>query len=132
MRVRMVPFASLSERLFRVARQAAKETDKRVNLDIRGGSVEIDRSVLEQMAAPFEHLLRNAIVHGIESRGQRLAAGKNETGELTVRSARKAMKSSSSSATTAQGWTWNASAPKAAACGLVATDAALSDDEPPN
>ena len=70
MRVRMVPFASLSERLYRVARQTAKEVDKRVNLDIRGGGVEIDRGVLEQMAAPFEHLLRNAIVHGIESREQ--------------------------------------------------------------
>ncbi len=84
MRVRMVPFASLSERLFRVARQTAKETDKRVNLDIRGGSVEIDRSVLEQMAAPFEHLLRNAIVHGIEARAARLDAGKAETGEVLV------------------------------------------------
>ena len=84
MRVRMVPFASLSERLFRVARQTAKETDKRVNLDIRGGAVEIDRSVLEQMAAPFEHLLRNAIVHGIEPRGLRVASGKPETGELLV------------------------------------------------
>ena len=84
MRVRMVPFASLSERLFRVARQTAKETDKRVNLDIRGGAVEIDRGVLEQMAAPFEHLLRNAIVHGIEPRAVRQAAGKAETGELLV------------------------------------------------
>ncbi|MCS0581955.1 Hpt domain-containing protein [Massilia pinisoli] len=84
MRVRMVPFASLSERLFRVARQTAKETDKRVNLDIRGGGVEIDRSVLERMAAPFEHLLRNAIVHGIEPREQRVAGGKPETGELLV------------------------------------------------
>ncbi len=84
MRVRMVPFASLSERLFRVARQTAKETDKRVNLDIRGGAVEIDRSVLEQMAAPFEHLLRNAIVHGIEPRATRSADGKPETGELLV------------------------------------------------
>jgi chemosensory pili system protein ChpA (sensor histidine kinase/response regulator) len=84
MRVRMVPFASLSERLFRVARQTAKETDKRVNLDIRGGTVEIDRSVLERMAAPFEHLLRNAIVHGIESRERRAANGKPETGELLV------------------------------------------------
>jgi len=84
MRVRMVPFASLSERLFRVARQTAKETDKRVNLDIRGGGVEIDRSVLEQMAAPFEHLLRNAIVHGIEPRARRVEAGKNETGEVLV------------------------------------------------
>ena len=84
MRVRMVPFSSLSERLFRVARQSAKELDKRVNLDIRGSAVEIDRSVLEQMAAPFEHLLRNAIVHGVESREQRFAAGKAETGELLI------------------------------------------------
>jgi chemosensory pili system protein ChpA (sensor histidine kinase/response regulator) len=84
MRVRMVPFASLAERLFRVARQTAKETDKRVNLDIRGSAVEIDRSVLERMAAPFEHLLRNAIVHGIESRERRVAGGKPETGELLV------------------------------------------------
>ncbi|HEU4852243.1 MAG TPA: Hpt domain-containing protein [Telluria sp.] len=84
MRVRMVPFASLSERLYRVARGAAKELDKRVNLDIRGGTVEIDRSVLEQMAAPFEHLLRNAIVHGVEPRDVRVAAGKPETGELLV------------------------------------------------
>ncbi|MCG2583460.1 Hpt domain-containing protein [Massilia sp. TS11] len=84
MRVRMVPFSSIGERLFRIARQAAKELDKRVNLDIRGGSVEMDRSVLEQMAAPFEHLLRNAIVHGIESRIERAAAGKPETGELLI------------------------------------------------
>ena len=84
MRVRMVPFASISERLFRVARQSAKEVDKRVNLDIRGSAVEIDRSVLERMAAPFEHLLRNAIAHGVESRAARGAAGKNETGELLV------------------------------------------------
>jgi chemosensory pili system protein ChpA (sensor histidine kinase/response regulator) len=84
MRVRMVPFASISERLFRVARQSAKDVDKRVNLDIRGSSVELDRSVLERMAAPFEHLLRNAIAHGVETREARIAAGKNETGELLV------------------------------------------------
>ena len=84
MRVRMVPFSSLSERLFKVARQTAKEIDKRVNLDIRGGGVEIDRSVLEQMAGPFEHLLRNSIVHGIESREKRNANGKTDIGELLV------------------------------------------------
>ncbi|NMM37098.1 MAG: response regulator [Glaciimonas sp.] len=84
MLVRMVPFASVSERLYQVTRQAAKEVDKRVNLEIRGAAVEIDRSVLDKMAAPFEHLLRNAIVHGIESREQRRALGKNETGALLV------------------------------------------------
>jgi chemosensory pili system protein ChpA (sensor histidine kinase/response regulator) len=84
MRVRLVPFASLSERLYRVARQAAKELDKRVNLDVRGGATEVDRGVLERMSGPFEHLIRNAIVHGIEAPGQRRAAGKSETGELAI------------------------------------------------
>jgi chemosensory pili system protein ChpA (sensor histidine kinase/response regulator) len=89
MRVRMVPFASVSERLFRVARQSAKEVDKRVNLDIRGSAVEVDRSVLERMTAPFEHLLRNAIAHGIEARAARTGAGKAETGELLVQVAQQ-------------------------------------------
>ncbi|MBV8633328.1 MAG: Hpt domain-containing protein, partial [Burkholderiaceae bacterium] len=84
MRVRMVQFASISERLYRVVRQASKELDKRVNLDIRGSAVEIDRGVLEKMTGPFEHLLRNSIVHGIETRDQRTAAGKSEIGELLV------------------------------------------------
>ncbi len=84
MRVRMIPFSSVSERLYRIARQTAKEVDKRVNLDIRGTSVEIDRSVLEKMVAPFEHMLRNAIVHGIESRQDRVGRGKSEVGELLI------------------------------------------------
>jgi chemosensory pili system protein ChpA (sensor histidine kinase/response regulator) len=84
MRVRMVQFASISERLYRVTRQASKEVNKRVNLDIRGSAVEIDRGVLEKMVGPFEHLLRNAIAHGIEPRDVRQAAGKSEVGELLV------------------------------------------------
>lgn len=84
MRVRMVQFSSVSERLYRIARQTAKEMDKRVNLDIRGTSVEIDRSVLEKMVGPFEHMLRNAIVHGIESRQDRVNRGKSEVGELLI------------------------------------------------
>jgi len=84
MRVRMIPFASISERLYRVTRQTSKEVDKRVNLDIRGATVEMDRGVLEKMAGPFEHLLRNAIVHGIESRENRRNNGKEETGELLI------------------------------------------------
>ncbi len=84
MRVRLVPFANVSERLYRVARQGAKELDKRVHLEIRGGATEIDRGVLERMAGPFEHLVRNAIVHGIERPEERLVGGKSETGELRI------------------------------------------------
>jgi chemosensory pili system protein ChpA (sensor histidine kinase/response regulator) len=84
MSVRLVPFANVSERLYRVARQAAKELDKRVHLDILGSETEVDRSLLEQMAGPFEHLVRNSIVHGLESPTERLGAGKSDTGELRI------------------------------------------------
>ncbi|TAK90654.1 MAG: response regulator [Burkholderiaceae bacterium] len=84
MRVRMVPFGNVSERLYRVVRLAAKEMDKRVNLDIRGLQVEMDRGVLEKMVGPFEHLLRNAVAHGVEQRAARVAAGKSEVGELLI------------------------------------------------
>jgi len=82
-----VPFGSMSDRLYRILRQTAKELDKRANLEIRGTQVELDRSVLEKLAGPLEHLLRNALDHGIEPRAARVAAGKSETGEiaLTVR-----------------------------------------------
>ena len=84
MSVRMVPFASQAERLYRIVRQTGKELGKRANLEIRGGQVELDRSVLDKIGAPLEHLLRNAVAHGLETRDKRLAAGKTEFGEVTV------------------------------------------------
>ncbi len=84
MGVRMVPFNSILDRLYRVVRQVSKELDKRVNLDVRGGQLEIDRSVLEKMIGPIEHLLRNSMAHGIESREVRRAAGKPDIGEITI------------------------------------------------
>ncbi|MFP5406393.1 MAG: chemotaxis protein CheA, partial [Gammaproteobacteria bacterium] len=84
MRMRMVRFDSIADRLHRVARQAAEAVHKRVDLKLGGAAVEIDRSVLERMAAPIEHLLRNAVVHGIEAPAARLAAGKAETGEIRL------------------------------------------------
>ncbi|CAN7205587.1 Hpt domain-containing protein [Massilia sp. LjRoot122] len=127
MRVRMVPFASLAERLYRVARQTAKETDKRVNLDIRGGTVEIDRSVLEQMAAPFEHLLRNAIVHGIEPRAARLEAGKAETGEVLVQVSQHGNEVAIVFGDDGAGLDLDRIRAKARGLGLVGPDAAVSD-----
>ncbi len=82
MAIRMVPFSSISDRLYRVARLSAKDNDKRVALDIAGGHVEVDRGVIERIAAPLEHLLRNAIVHGIEPSQKRLDSGKPESGAL--------------------------------------------------
>src|SRR5438309_4017660 len=84
MRVRMVPFGSLQERLYRIVRQTAKEVGKRANLDIKGTQVELDRSVLERITGPFEHLLRNAVTHGIETPDKRRAADKPEIGEIRL------------------------------------------------
>lgn len=84
MGVRMLPFASQTERLYRIVRQTTKDVGKRANLEIKGGQVELDRSVLDKMLAPLEHMLRNAITHGIESRETRLAVGKQESGEITI------------------------------------------------
>jgi chemosensory pili system protein ChpA (sensor histidine kinase/response regulator) len=84
LRTRMVEFEGLSDRLYRVVRQAAKETGKAVRLDIVGGGVEVDRGVLDRMTAAFEHLVRNCVTHGIESPEARLAAGKEATGSIIV------------------------------------------------
>ena len=84
MGVRMVPFESLAERLHRVVRQAAKDTGKRANLDIRHGQTELDRSVLDKMAGPLEHMLRNSVAHGLEDGAGRAAAGKDPIGQITL------------------------------------------------
>ena len=84
LRTRMVEFEGLSDRLYRVVRQAAKETGKSVRLDIVGGSIEVDRGVLDRMTGAFEHLLRNCVSHGIESPDTRTQAGKEATGSIIV------------------------------------------------
>ncbi|MEO7056719.1 MAG: response regulator, partial [Caldimonas sp.] len=84
LRTRMVEFEGLSDRLYRVVRLTAKETGKQVRLDIVGGSIEVDRGVLDRMTGAFEHLLRNCVTHGIESPETRTAAGKDATGNIVV------------------------------------------------
>ena len=85
MRIRMVPLASVTERLHRIVRQTAKEVDKKAVLKIEGEGVELDRSVLEKMTAPFEHLLRNAVAHGVEPEQEREIAGKAAVGAIELR-----------------------------------------------
>ena len=84
LRTRMVEFDSIAERLHAVVRQTARETGKAVALDIAGGSVEMDRGLLERLLPPFEHLLRNAVVHGIEPAAARLKSGKPAGGSITL------------------------------------------------
>jgi len=84
MRARMVPFEGIVPRLRRVLRQAAQDTGKQARLVLEGTHGEMDRSVLERMTAPLEHLLRNSIAHGLETPEARRAAGKPEEGTVRV------------------------------------------------
>ena len=84
LRTRMVEFEGLSDRLYRVVRQASKDTGKQVRLDITGGTIEMDRGVLDRMTPAFEHLLRNCVAHGIEDAAVRERAGKEPAGLITI------------------------------------------------
>ena len=84
MRTRMVPFEGLVPRLRRVIRQATGETGKQAQLKLDGAQGELDRSVLERMTAPLEHMLRNAIAHGLETPEARRKAGKGDEGTIRV------------------------------------------------
>ncbi len=85
MTVRMLPFSTISERLQRIVRQTARELNKRVEMTIEGESIELDRGVLDKMGAPLEHLLRNAVAHGLESASERVRLGKSEVGHIKLK-----------------------------------------------
>jgi chemosensory pili system protein ChpA (sensor histidine kinase/response regulator) len=127
LRTRMVEFEGMSERLYRVVRQAAKETGKQVRLDIVGGSTEVDRGVLERMTGAFEHLLRNCVTHGIESPDARLAAGKDATGTITVTLAQEGNEVSLAFSDDGAGLQLDRIRNRAVAQGLIAPDAFMSD-----
>ena len=82
MKTRMVPFSRLVPRLRRIVRQVGQELGKQVELHVSNAEGEMDRSVLERLISPLEHMLRNAVDHGLESQVKRLATGKSETGNI--------------------------------------------------
>lgn len=85
LRTRTVPFGQIAARLQRIVRQTAKQVFKPVRLDIVGEEIPVDAELLERIVEPLAHLLRNAVDHGIEPPAVRTAAGKPETGVLTLR-----------------------------------------------
>jgi chemosensory pili system protein ChpA (sensor histidine kinase/response regulator) len=84
MRMRAVPFSILDERLYRIVRQTTRELGKKAELHIEGSQVELDRSVMDRIGAPLEHMLRNSLAHGIETPERRIAAGKPESGRISI------------------------------------------------
>ena len=90
LRTRMLPFDTMVPNLRRTLRQAAQEQDKRAQLYVDGAHGEMDRNLLDRIKAPFEHMLRNAIAHGIESPAERRKAGKPVEGSVQIKVAREA------------------------------------------
>lgn len=82
---RMLPVEDLTEGLPRVVRDISRKSGKEVELKIEGADIRLDRSILEGLGSPMVHIIRNAVDHGIESRDERLSAGKPASGTISVR-----------------------------------------------
>ncbi len=127
MRTRMVPFDSMVPSLRRTVRQAAQELGKRAQLKVEGAQGEMDRNLLERMKAPFEHMLRNALAHGIETPQQRLEANKPLDGTVTIRVSRESTEVVLRISDDGRGMDRDAIRRKAIALGLLSPDVNLSD-----
>ncbi|WP_375754863.1 chemotaxis protein CheW [Corallococcus exercitus] len=84
MSARMTPLSLITDRLPRAARDLARRKEREVELVITGAEIELDRAILDELADPLLHLLRNCIDHGLESPEERLAAKKSARGRVTV------------------------------------------------
>jgi len=89
MYTRLVRFERVVPRLSRLVRQLSRELDKKVELQVENAQGEMDRTVLDRLNAPLEHMLRNAIDHGIESIEERLASGKQAVGKICLKLTRE-------------------------------------------
>src|SRR5947208_2363853 len=129
MRTRMVPFQRHVQRLARIVRQAAAETGKRAELVVEGASGELDRQVLERMLPPFEHMLRNAVVHGIEMPEERVHRGKPDTGRILLELHREGAEVMVRLSDDGGGMNLGAIRQKAEAMGLIGAGQSLSDED---
>jgi two-component system chemotaxis sensor kinase CheA len=87
--VRMVPLGQVFDKLARIVRQISRENDKQVNLVITGAETEIDKLIVEELSDPLMHMIRNAIDHGIEDRGERMRVGKPPIGTIALNAFQK-------------------------------------------
>jgi chemosensory pili system protein ChpA (sensor histidine kinase/response regulator) len=129
MNVRMVSFNSIADRLYRIVRQTGKELNKRANLELQGTGVELDRSVLEKMVAPFEHLLRNSIVHGLENDLLRAQSGKLPIGEMRLSVRQESNEVVFEFSDDGSGLNYDKLKEKAIAKGMFEQGAVVSDDQ---
>lgn len=89
MDIRMIPVGQLYEKMSRIVRKISREQGKKIELKMYGAETELDKLIVEDIADPLMHIIRNAIDHGIESPERRLAAGKDERGTVRLSSFQK-------------------------------------------
>lgn len=128
MRTRMVPFDQHGSRLARLVRQTAKEHGKLAELSI-AGSGDLDRQVLEKLLPPFEHMLRNAVIHGMESSTEREILGKPAAGAIRIAIRREGAEVVIDIADDGRGLDIAAIRRKAIDLGFVSSETPLTDEE---
>ena len=129
MKSRLVPFSRLVPRLQRIVRQTSTELGKPAELIVQNAEGELDRTVLERMIAPLEHMLRNAVDHGIEAPEQRQESLKRAVGKIVLNLAREGGEIAISLQDDGRGINVAAVRNKAIERGLLAVDAEISDVE---
>jgi chemosensory pili system protein ChpA (sensor histidine kinase/response regulator) len=129
LRTRMLPFDTMVPNLRRTLRQAAQEEGKKAQLYVEGAHGEMDRNLLDRIKAPFEHMLRNAVAHGIELPEERLRAGKPDEGAVRIRVAREATEVVIRVSDDGRGLDREAIRKRAIERGLIRPETRLSDDQ---
>lgn len=129
LRTRMVPFSHLVPRLHRLVRQTAVSLGKKAELEVFGAEGEMDRNILERMVAPLEHILRNAISHGIEPLTRRQSLGKPAVGKVSLYFAREGNDVAITVSDDGAGLNLDAIRRRAVESGLIDATTQLSDDD---
>jgi two-component system chemotaxis sensor kinase CheA len=129
MAIRAQPVAAVFSRMPRVVREVAEVTGKAVNIDISGDATELDKLVVERLAEPLTHLIRNAVDHGLEDPAARQAAGKPPTGRLQLAAGHRNGRIYITLADDGRGIDRTRVRAKAIEAGLVSADAVLTDEE---
>ncbi|MGL4674569.1 MAG: Hpt domain-containing protein [Wohlfahrtiimonas sp.] len=124
-----VSFNHILPRLRRIVRQVSKSNNKQVELIATGVDTQVERVVLEQMTAAFDHMIRNSIIHGIESPEERIAAGKPANGTITLKVSKRGSDLTIELIDDGKGFNIEQIRVKAVEKGLIDNDTVIDDNE---
>ncbi|WP_169569008.1 chemotaxis protein CheA [Sneathiella limimaris] len=129
MAIRMQPVKSVFSRMPRLVRELAAKLDKKVTLTTVGEQTEVDKTVIEEISDPITHMIRNSLDHGLESTEDRIAAGKPETGNVTLSAEHRGGRIVITISDDGRGINREAVLKRAIERGLIAENATPSDEE---